>query len=435
MIVVVGAGIAGLSFAIQLVQRDPCFWAKKVVILEAGKDDNSRKGRYGHSLSVRQDVGGVAALERLGLAESIRAKATGSSGFFIARSNAALVLSTTWFGSTQEYGIRVMRYVLWRTLYDRARELGIEIRFDCQVFDAKDQKQEGKIEVALKSTISGESLPSIGAQLLVVADGSRSQVRDVICPGSARNFLKVSFVGIKMPEMADKIPESVRNQHGLLVGNGFTMFIADEGGNDETLALSFLTDKEVPEPFSSSPEVSKKVQSGLAQFHPLVSGTFKEAMEKRDPRIYTVNCYDRLPQSPLFGRIVFIGDASHAVSPFSGSGANMALVDGVTLADNIHDAIFKAGTPRADHLDEKAIALAVEAFFTSTESRWMKVIQQQRSMINSVHSTGWFARFTRSILFRALPIALQTNWKKVGMYSMIGVAGIAVARTYWRSKN
>jgi len=65
---------------------------------------------------------------------------------------------------------------------------------------------------------------------------------------------------------------------------------------------------------------------------------------------------DVVLRSPVQGRVVFIGDSAHAMSPQLGQGVNMALLDAEALADavaghqHIDDALHQFQQQRRAHL-------------------------------------------------------------------------------------
>eukprot|EP00475_Leptophrys_vorax_P004464 TRINITY_DN12670_c0_g1_i1.p1 TRINITY_DN12670_c0_g1~~TRINITY_DN12670_c0_g1_i1.p1 ORF type:complete len:440 (+),score=113.58 TRINITY_DN12670_c0_g1_i1:110-1429(+) len=422
VVAVAGAGLAGLSFVIALAKSNPALWRDRITVYESGADDDSRRGRYAHSLSVRTDVGGVDALDKLGLLDAVRGTATPSTGFFLARNDATLVISTTWFGglndqNSQLRGIRTLRYALWKTLYDQARSLGVDIRFGCEVQKVSSVSTEF-VEFSVFSQDEGQLL-HLKADLLVVADGSRSRVRDSVARTVGRHFLETTVINVRVAGVVDKIPESVRHQHGLLVGTGFSMFIADEGDDLQLLSLAFTSKEELTDEVLKKAEFREFIRLGLSQFHPDVSTPIRDAIDRGDNNVVLFNCYDRFPEPPVSGRVVFIGDASHAVSPFSGSGANMALVDGVILAQELNSALSK-------EQGEASAGAALERFFKMTEQRWTKIVKQQRSFIRALHSTSWVSRVCRYLMFRIIPVIARTNFKQVGV-GVVGVVGITVA--------
>lgn len=97
--------------------------------------------------------------------------------------------------------------------------------------------------------------------------------------------------------------------------------------------------------------------------------------------------YDKEPVSHVHhGRVWMIGDAAHPMSPFQGQGANMALMDAVTLAGLL------AGRP-----DSAEQVAALEADIVK---RGRKAVMDSRNNARRFHETGAFARRRRDLVFR-----------------------------------
>jgi 2-polyprenyl-6-methoxyphenol hydroxylase-like FAD-dependent oxidoreductase len=91
--------------------------------------------------------------------------------------------------------------------------------------------------------------------------------------------------------------------------------------------------------------------------------------------------------------VVFLGDANHAVTPFAGNGANMALCDGWDLAEQL--------------LKSASVEEAVKMYDDIVVPRANKVVKQSHIAIAIGHSQGWrlylamiFLRFLKLILLR-----------------------------------
>lgn len=89
----------------------------------------------------------------------------------------------------------------------------------------------------------------------------------------------------------------------------------------------------------------------------------------------------RTMRPPALGRVAFVGDSAHSTSPQLGQGANMALIDAVTLAhalshtDNIDAALAAYGRARRNHMALfQMLSLAFTPFYQSdsTALAWLR---------------------------------------------------------------
>lgn len=107
---------------------------------------------------------------------------------------------------------------------------------------------------------------------------------------------------------------------------------------------------------------------------------FRTLLENSDPSTLMVfNAMDKEPfahgeANGVPDGIVFIGDSNHAVSPFAGNGANMALRDGLDLAE----CLCAKGT----------FVQAVEAYDERSMPRASTSLKFSHRSIALVHSSG-----------------------------------------------
>lgn len=77
--------------------------------------------------------------------------------------------------------------------------------------------------------------------------------------------------------------------------------------------------------------------------------------------------------------VVFIGDSNHAMSPFAENGANMALMDGLELAEQI--------------CQSDSLEAALSAYDASSMGRSKSAIQMSHWSIAMAHAQGWKLAF------------------------------------------
>jgi 2-polyprenyl-6-methoxyphenol hydroxylase-like FAD-dependent oxidoreductase len=389
-VLVSGAGIAGLAFAVALAQRfadGPNSTSQpKVIILERDSYEE-RVGREGYTLSLRTDnnVGGGQVLDRLGLYERVRkvsvnAETGGEGGgcFNIWGpdiQHPLLRLATAPVGTKRLTGMRIRRNALQRALAQAAADSGAEIRWESAVIDAR-STEDGRMELSLAngSAVLGD--------VLIAADGSRSKLGSLLRTDHDLQYAGVyCWSGVAKYASRDSVPKPVNRDWGLTVGakDGVGLFVSPV---DETSALwSFSRRSSKPKETLRYPIAPERLDELMeastdlaANFAPIV----KNLVSATDPRtVMFFNALDRQPFSHSLsetGSVIYVGDANHAVSPFAGAGANLALMDAWDLAGALES---------APNLQE-----AVAAYDKAALPRASTTLKMSRWVIDFVHATG-----------------------------------------------
>jgi 2-polyprenyl-6-methoxyphenol hydroxylase-like FAD-dependent oxidoreductase len=78
-----------------------------------------------------------------------------------------------------------------------------------------------------------------------------------------------------------------------------------------------------------------------------------------------------------YKNVIFIGDANHAVSPFAGAGANLALMDGLGLATSL--------------LDTPSLEEAINRYDANALPRAKRILSMSHFTIRVAHSKGWMS--------------------------------------------
>lgn len=165
------------------------------------------------------------------------------------------------------------------------------------------------------------------ADLLIGADGVRSAVRAQMVPDDAPRFTGHVAYRFLVP-MEDAEPFMGLGRSAIFIGpqRTFNRYTMAQGRIVNGAAL-VETGEEVPEGWSHGAPI-EELQAAFAGWHPDVTGLIAQAGS-----IIKWGLYDRAPlDSWSQGRVVMLGDAAHAMLPFLGMGAAMAVEDGYVLA-------------------------------------------------------------------------------------------------------
>ncbi len=323
-VAVVGCGFAGAAAAL-LIARS----GHEVAVFEAVNEPAA----VGAGILLQPT--GMAVLARLGLLGDVLARAARIDGLRM-RTIAGRELLWLPYASVDErwFGAGLHRGALYECLLDAVqRELPDALR--CGVTIADVQGRE---------VVDDHGGRRGSFDLVVVADGARSRLRDRLTETRAEPYRwATAWAILPDPERSCtgepyQVVDGTRRLMGLPpTGPG------PAGGGTPLVSLYWGIDHRGADAFK---------RAGL--------GAFRRALADFDPRAAALAAsldsidqvlvarYRRVVMRPWHrGRMVFIGDAAHAMSPQLGQGTNLALWDAAVLADCLATCRAEADVPRA----------------------------------------------------------------------------------------
>ena len=369
-IVVAGGGLGGLATAVSIRQMVP---AAEVAVLE--RDDGP--GSEGRGYSITLDGEGLGALDRLGLHEEVRrtAQPVGSLRFLRPSGQRLLELAPAPADGTRATASVVradLRDVLLRRLPEDAVRWGSLV--------TRYEPAERGVAVEL------EGGGTVEADLVVAAEGVRSRARAQLT-GVGLNDLGITRVEGLASSLDDPFLSAGPT---MTLGTGRSVFCQQVPG--EGLIWSFAQKVAAGTLRAQQPaDVLPTVAETLAEWHPpiptAVGSTPADAVKVR-------GTHDVGPLDSFFsGRVVLLGDAAHAMSPYRGRGANMALRDAVDLGE----ALAETGSVEevGPAYDRRALRRNRTAVLTS------------RRAATTLHASGLVGRLARDAGLRATDFILR----------------------------
>jgi len=383
-IIIAGAGISGLTFAIALRKQwlnlDPTTPQPSITIYERDLEEFVM-GREGYSLSLRTDspTEGLQTVQKLSLLDAmIEESVTGlnhEGGF------------TMWDKDWKPFirikprspqglpigAMRIIRSKLRSVLVKGAANYGDEVQWGIAVTSVKGL-EDGRMEVTLSNGTAEE------CDLLIAPDGANSRIQSQLRPDDTLQFAGYCmFSGVAHFEHSPS-PSLIGKDWGILVsGLGTAVFTSPQDSNSITWSLSYASKE--PRPKTKQPIPETDIESILAEvreYGKVIPSLFGQLLDKTDfSTLMVASANDKQPFTHDLsqGNDIFLGDANHAVTPFSGSGANVAIMDGWDLPEQL--------------LKSSSLAEAIKKYDSISVPRSKTVLQRSHFNISVGHSKGW----------------------------------------------
>lgn len=316
---IIGGGIAGTVTAIAL--RRIGFEA---VVYEAY--DRTADG-VGTFLTLQ--VNGMDVLGSFGLKETISSKGMDTPRMALHLGNGRKLAEFPLGGALPDGTVSqtLRRSDLYIALRDEVLRHGGDIEYRKRLVRAEPTPSGVRAEFADGSTAEGD--------LLIGADGLRSQVRQVIDPAApaARYLPLLNTGGYAAGVTVDSAPGVMNMVFGKRC---FFCYFTDPHGNVWWFANPPRRTEPTLEQLAAISDEAWRAE--LVRLVRADRTPAREIVEHTPEIVRPWATYD-FPTVPVWhrDRMVIIGDAAHAVSPASGQGAPMALEDAVTLARCLRD--------------------------------------------------------------------------------------------------
>lgn len=378
-VAVVGTGTAGSAAALFLARQ-----GHRVTVFERVADPQT----IGAGIMLQPT--GMAVLRALGLEQNVVPHGDRIDQLFIQTSAGTPVMDLSYDVLEKGlFGVGLHRGVLFHALFEAAKhETGITV---CCGVDVEDlaHLRDGRISV-----VERETKKRFGPfDLVVAADGARSALRDDTSFVKSVERYPWGALWAMVPDEAQRftgrlfqVVKGTRQLVGLLpTGHG------PEGGPRQ-VSFFYSLPVEHLERFRESD--FEQWKAGVLRDVPQAAPVLEQLTS---PTSLLFSIYHDVVMWPWnTERVVYLGDAAHAMSPQLGQGANLALLDAWTLgeamreADSVPDALFSYSRRRRWHLGwYQFITRALTPFFQS-DATWLGPIRDQ--IISRAARVPWVQR-------------------------------------------
>jgi 2-polyprenyl-6-methoxyphenol hydroxylase-like FAD-dependent oxidoreductase len=309
-VIIVGAGIAGLSLAIQLTEKNiPC------TVIEA------RESFGGATSGVRISAKGVRVLENMGICH-------------IGESTEKLVMyfgeNKVMFDTHKMQGsspaIIVTRLAVFEKLRERIKELGIEVIYNFKLVNV--------IENAETIEAISKDGKSVQGTYLVGTDGVGSKVRKLLNPDSDAEKRYAGYLGIGFIYPSDeKVEMSLFNNINGNIGLGSIGKIHPNDTYQNNFLWTHIHMTEAEAEATTDKDVYDQITEKAKHWNHYLQHIFEECKANPKTILYHQPVYNgSVPNKWYSNRMFIIGDAAHPYGP-GGQGISIALLDAEALCE------------------------------------------------------------------------------------------------------
>lgn len=307
-VIVVGAGPVGLTTAIDLKTR-----GIPVIVI----DDDNTVSEGSRAIAYAQRT--LEIWDRLGITK-IRQKGVNWENGKVFYQNDLLYEFSMRQDALQKTApfVNLQQYYVEEFLVERCQELGIEIRWETRLTDFSTLEDDA----VLLSLDTPEGSYETECNWLIAADGARSQIRRIMGIEFRGQVFDERFLIADIRMLSD-YPAERWFWFDPPFNPGQSALLHMQADNIWRVGMQLgvnLADDFDVEFEKSADRVIPRIRTMLGQ---------NVEFELEWASIYTFQC--RRLENFVHGRVLFVGDSAHQVSPFGGRGAN----SGVQDADNL----------------------------------------------------------------------------------------------------
>lgn len=369
-VAVVGAGVAGSAAAVALA-RMGC----EVHLLEAAPEPRAE----GAGLLLQPT--GLAMLRALGLAEAAVLAGAKVSHLFGDTPSGRTVLDMRYarLGSGQ-FGVGIQRLALLSLLWQAVRQSGVHWHLGTAL-ERFEQHPQGVI-LGFANACSAPAQ----VDLLVLANGSFSRLGEGMRVRQTRRLYPWGALWCLLPQPASWQGLQLRQRYRFAKEMLGVMPVGCGQGPAPMVTLFWSMPDSALQAWQRAPALASLKQQMLALW-PDVAPVL-EALS--DPATLRVARYaDVWMKQWHDGRVVAIGDCAHGMSPQLGQGANMGLIDALTLAEALSSALQQGRGP-AD----------AGAAYSARRSSHLRFYQRaSRALTPLFQSHAWAGPVLRDLFF------------------------------------